>query len=192
MKKYLFFIVVCLAFTMSSYAQRVQVGADNSFTESLNKYTTFGWSDNIDKIPSNAIFIGPDNVYIFNNESTRSELKKAINFELNSKGYTQTEENPQVLVLFQVTEQPGKLVTFNGYEVVDGERVRSAEDKEKVDIKAGTLLINLVDAKSGLVAWQGYASGILNPDMINDNVKIREAVASIFNDFKFHSKNFKK
>ena len=192
MKKLLFFMTVCIIFTFPAFAQRVQVGADNSFTESLNKYTTFGWSENIDKIPSDAIFIGPDNVYIFNNESTRAEIKKAINFELNSKGYTQTEVNPQVLVLFQVTEQPGKLVTFNGYEIVDGEKVRTAADEKKVDIKPGTLLINLVDAKSGLVAWQGYASGILNPDMINDNVKIREAVASIFNDFKFHSKGFKK
>ena len=192
MKRLLFFIAISFAFSMSSYAQSVKVGADNSFKESLNNFTTFGWSADIDKIPSDAIFIAPGDVFVFNNESTRSKIKEAINFELNAKGYTETEDNPQILVLFLVTEQPGKLVTFNGYEVVDGEKVRTAEDKEKVDIKAGTLLINLVDAKSGLVAWQGYASGILNPDMINDNVKVREAVASVFNEFKFQSKDFKK
>lgn len=191
MKKILFFIALSVAFIIPSYAQRVQVGADNSFTESLNKYNTFGWSDNIDKIPSNAIFISPDGLYIYNNETTRAEIKKAINFELNSKGYTQRDVNPQVLVLFQMTEQPGKLITFNGYEIVDGEKVRTAADEKKIDIKPGTLLINLVDTKSGLVAWQGYASGILNPDMINDNVKIREAVASVFNEFKFHAKKHK-
>ncbi|MEO7313819.1 MAG: DUF4136 domain-containing protein [Ginsengibacter sp.] len=188
MKKLLFFITACMTFTMSSFAQSVKVGADNSFKESLNKYTTFGWSADIDKISSDAIFLAPGGVYIFNNESTRSKIKEAINFELNAKGYTETETNPQVLVLFEVTEQPGKIVTFNGYDMIDGEKTRTAEDKQKVDIKAGTLLINLVDAKSGLVAWQGYASGILNPDMINDNVKVREAVAAIFHDFKFHAK----
>lgn len=188
MKKLLFFITMCVTFSLSSSAQRVKVGADNSFKESLNKYTSFGWSADIDNIPSEAIFVAPGDVYVFNNESTRAKIKEAINFELNAKGYTETENAPQMLVLFQVTEQPGQLVTFNGYDVIDGEKVRTAEDKEKVDIKAGTLLINLVDAKTGLVAWQGYASGILNPDMINDNVKVREAVASIFNDFKFHAK----
>lgn len=187
MKK-LLFIIMCVAFSMSSEAQSVKVGADNSFKESLNHYKTFGWSADIDKIPSDAIFVAAGDVYIFNNGSTRAKIKEAINFELNAKGYTESSSNPEVLVLFQVTEKPGKLVTYNGYEVIDGEKTRTAEDKEKVDIKAGTLLINLVDAKSGLVAWQGYASGILNPDMINDNVKVREAVASIFNNFKFHAK----
>ena len=187
MKK-LLFLFMCMAISMASKAQKVKVGADNSFKESLNKYTTFGWSADIDRISSDAIFLAPGGVYIFNNESTRSKIKEAINFELNAKGYTETEANPQVLVLFEVTEQPGKLVTFNGYDMIDGEKMRTAEDKEKVNIKAGTLLINLVDAKSGLVAWQGYASGILNPDMINDNVKVREAVAAIFHDFKFHAK----
>lgn len=187
MKK-LLFMIVCIAFSFASNAQKVKVGADNSFTESLNNFTTFGWSQDIDKIPSDAIFVAPGGVYIFNNESTRAKIKEAIKFELNAKGYTEAEAGAQVLVLFQVTEQAGKLITFNGYDMVDGEKVRTAEDKETVDIKAGTLLINLVDEKSGLVAWQGYASGILNPDMINDNVKVREAVAAIFHDFKFHAK----
>lgn len=188
MKKLLFIFTMCLAFSMASNAQKVKVGADNSFKESLNNYTTFSWSADIDQIPSDAIFVAPGGIYVFNNESTRAKIKDAINFELNGKGYTETENDPEVLVLFQLTEQPGKLVTFNGYDVIDGEKVRTSEDKEKIDISAGTLLINLVDVKSGLVAWQGYASGILNPDMINDNVKVREAVASIFNDFKFHAK----
>jgi hypothetical protein len=52
-------------------------------------------------------------------------------------------------------------------------------------IDPGTLIINLLDAKSGVVAWQGYASGILKPDMINDATKVREAVSSIFSQFNF-------
>lgn len=187
MKK-LLFIMMCVAFSMSSQAQKIQSGADHSFKQSLNNYTTFGWSADIEKIPSDAIFIAPGDVYVFNNESTRAKIKEAILFELNAKGYTESETDPQMLVLFEVTEKPGKLVTFNGYDIIDGEKVRTSEDEEKIDIAAGTLLINLVDAKSGLVAWQGYSSGILKPDMVNDNVKVREAVASIFNEFKFQAK----
>lgn len=187
MKK-LLFIMTCVVFSMSLQAQDIKSGADNSFKESLDNYNTFGWSAEIEKIPTDKIFIAPGNVYIFNNESTRAKIKEAIEYELNAKGYTKSETDPQIIVLFQITEQPGKLVTYNGYEIIDGEKVRTSEDKEKIDIAAGTLLINLVDAKSGLVAWQGYASGILKPDMVNDDVKVREAVASIFNEFKFHAK----
>jgi hypothetical protein len=67
--------------------------------------------------------------------------------------------------------------------------VRTPQNTETVDIDAGTLIINLLDAKSGVVAWQGYASGILKPDMINDNTKVREAVASIFQKFDFTAKH---
>jgi hypothetical protein len=89
-----------------------------------------------------------------------------------------------------VTERPGKLKTFNGYEMIDNglDSVRTPQDTQTVDIDAGTLIINLLDAKSGVVAWQGYASGILKPDMINDNTKVREAVASIFQKFDFKAK----
>ena len=187
MKK-LLFLMIFSTFFMSSQAQNVKVGADNSFKESLDNYSTFGWSAEINNIPSDAIFVAPGGVYVFNNESTKAKIKEAIQFELNAKGYTESATDPQILVLFEITENPGKLVTFNGYDVVDGEKMRMDKDRERIDIAAGTLLINLVDTKTGLVAWQGYASGILNPDMINDNVKVRQAVASIFNNFKFKAK----
>lgn len=188
MKK-LLFIPISLLLFMTVEAQKVVSGADRSFKESLNKYTTFGWSENINEIPSDAVFVGPSGVYIFNNESTKAKIKEAIHFELNAKGYKETETNPDILVLFRITEQKGDLETFKGYEEVAGVKVRTNDDKVKVDIQPGTLLINLLDRNTGKVAWQGYASGILNADMINDNVKVREAVAAIFKDFKFHVKN---
>jgi len=45
-----------------------------------------------------------------------------------------------------------------------------------------------VDAKSSVVAWQDYASGILKPDMTNDNTKVRKAISDIFKHFDFRAK----
>ena len=184
-----FLLAACLCFYVLSQAQ-VQVGADKSFTKSLNDYSTFGWSTQIAHIPSDQIFVSPNGVVVFNNESVYSKIKNAIAFELNAKGFKHTQSNPQILVLFRVTERPGKLRTFNGYEMIDNglDSVRTPQDTQTVDIDAGTLIINLLDAKSGVVAWQGYASGILKPDMINNNTKVREAVASIFQKFDFKAK----
>lgn len=188
--KKLLFITICLASFSCSRAQGVEVGADKSFNESLNNYNTFGWFTDISQIPEGAVFVGPNGVYIFNTESTRSKIKDAIRFELNAKGYKETENKPGILVDFEITEQAGTLLTFNGYTRIDNgsDSIRTPQNKETVKIKPGTLLINLLDAKSGKVAWQGYASGILNPDMINNNVKVSEAVSGIFKEFKFHAK----
>ena len=182
-------ILVCLVSCVFSNAQ-VKVGADKSFKTSLNNYKTYAWSANIDQIPQDEIFIGSNGVYVFNNETTRSKIKAAIEYELNAKGYVKDESNPDLLILFKVTEQPGSLRTYNGYEMINNglDSTRTPDNIENTDIAAGTLIINLLDAKSSMVAWQGYASGILKPDMVNDEVKVREAVSSIFKEFNFNAK----
>lgn len=188
MKKTSLFLAGFLFF-MATNAQ-VKVGADKSFNKSLNDYKTYSWSKNIDQIPADQIFVGPNGLYVFNNESVRSKIKDAIEYELSAKGYKKADSNPDIMVLFSVTEQPGTLRTYNGYEMINGglDSVRTQSDVNLTEIEPGTLIINLLDAKSGVVAWQGYASGILKPDMINDVTKVRQAVSSIFSQFNFKAK----
>lgn len=190
MKKLLLFAVT-LGCCIFAEAQQVKVGADKSFKQSINGLKTFAWSSEINRIPNSAMFITPNGVYVFNNESTRERIKKAIKFELNAKGFTENESHPDMLVIFRINEQPGTLHTFKGYEMYDEgfDSTRTPQNKETVKIKSGTLIINILDAKSDAVAWQGYASGILKPDMVNNDVKVREAVSAIFKHFKFHAKN---
>lgn len=168
-------------------AQQVEVGADKSFSANISDYKTFAWSSDIDKIPSDKIFVGPNGVLIFNNESAREKIKEAIQYELTSRGYKMQSGNADMLVTFMVLEQPGTLRTYNGYKMLYNglDSTRTPENVEKVSVDAGTLLINIIDGKSGKVAWQGYASGILKPDMINDQTKVREAVRRIFDQFHF-------
>lgn len=188
MKKTILFLV-CLVSYVFSNAQ-VKVGADKSFKTSLNDLKTYAWSANIDQIPQDQIFVGINGVYVFNNESTRSKIKEAVEYELNAKGFKKDESNPDLLILFSVTEQPGTLRTYNGYQMINNglDSTRTPENVQNTNIDPGTLIINILDAKTSMVAWQGYASGILKPDMVNDNVKVREAVSSIFKEFQFHAK----
>ena len=72
-----FLLAACLCFYVFSQAQ-VQVGADKSFTKSLNDYSTFGWSTQIAHIPSDQIFVSPNGVLVFNNQSVWSKISNTI------------------------------------------------------------------------------------------------------------------
>jgi len=189
MKKIILSILPVL-FCFAVKSQTITVGADKSFTASLNDYSTYAWSKNIDQIPSDGIYVNPTGVYVFNNESARSKIKNAIEYELSAKGYEKNENTPDMLVLFTITERPGTLKTYNGYQMIDNglDSVRTPDNVQRTKIDAGTLIINIIDAKTGVVAWQGFASGILKPEMLSDESLVRQAVASIFSKFDFKAK----
>ena len=187
MKK-LLFLFALTAFCFVSKAQ-VKVGADKSFQAHFDKYSTYAWSSDIDQIPGDKIFAGINGVLIFNNESTRAKIKDAIRYELDARGYKYQQSNGDIFITFKVTEQPGTLTTFNGYEMIENglDSTRTKDNLERIKVDAGTVFINIIDAKSGKVAWQGYASGILKPDMVNDESKVRQAVSDLFKEFKYRA-----
>lgn len=189
MKRLLF--VAFLATLSACSSAQVKVGADKSFTVSMKNYKTYGWSQKIDQIPGDDIFVGVNGVLVFNNESTRSKIKDAIKFEMDAKGYKFNESQSDMFLIFYVTEKPGHLTTFNGYQMFnDGfDSTRSPKNVRHTKIAAGTLIINVIDSKSGKVAWQGYASGILKPAMVNSKSKVRQAVADIFAHFHNQAKS---
>jgi hypothetical protein len=60
-------------------------------------------------------------------------------------------------------------------------------------VKAGTLLVSLVDRKKGAIVWQGFASGLIdNNQFIKDEVKIHEAVNLIFENYGMRADNYSK
>src|SRR6478609_7622827 len=150
MKKILLFLAVSLLFSLFTSAQQVQVGGDNSFTAPIKDYKTYAWSNQIDQIPHSAVFVGTNGVLVFNNESTRSKLKNAIQYELDAKGYQHVSSNPDMIVLYRVLEQPATLTTYNGYQMYDNglDSTRTPQNVEQTKVDAGTLMINIVDAKT--------------------------------------------
>lgn len=164
-----------------------EVGADRALKSNIAQFKTYAWTEKIDNIPGDAVVVSPGGVMLFNNESTRSHIKEAIRYELDARGYKPSDANADFLVHFSVLEQPTELVTYNGYRVIQNglDTVRTPENLERLPVEKGTVLINFIDRKSGQQVWQGYASGILKADMVNDRSKVRNAIASIFNEFKY-------
>ena len=98
MKKVILSILPAL-FCFVVKSQTITVGADKSFTASLNDHSTYAWSKSIYQIPSDAIYVSPSGVYIFNNEWVRSKIKNAIEYELSAKGYEKKGKTGSVTLL---------------------------------------------------------------------------------------------
>ncbi len=192
MKKNLFMMMgICSVILFACTTAKAPVVAKNTdISTDFKSIKSYAWTQGIDEIPKDAMFIGPNGVYIFNNESGRKMIKDAIQYELDSRGYVMNRSNPDMLISYSVLEQPASLRTTEGYVTLSsGEKVRTEDNVSYTDVKPGTLIINFIDTKSNKQVWQGFASGILQADQMRDESKVRQGVSKIFSEFKYNNNN---
>lgn len=153
----------------------------------FNNYKTFGWAnDNGVKKSGRA-----DNDIVDNN------IKNSIGAELEKKGWQETEQQPDVLLDYNVTVEKGvKKETdpvygypYSGY-YFNSWRHRmgyyynpfffSSYHTYNVPFKEGTLTVNMLDAKTNKLIWQGWAQG----DVASKNVTSKEAQTDVKSIFK--------
>jgi hypothetical protein len=176
----------CGTSNQSMIGQNVTPGITN-----LEDVKTYAWISDIDEIPDVRMFRTLNGTFYFNNESARKKIKDAVEYELNARGYKMPNASgePGMLVSFYVSEQGGTLRKTNGYVNIRGEVVIPSENVEEVAIEPGTLIVNVIDNKTKKMVWQGFASGIIKPEELNDRLKIRQAVSSIFSKFDYDAKD---
>lgn len=195
MKKVFFLMAGLIIFMVmqscSASKKTTVVGKNAALNADFTNLKTYSWTTDIDKIPNEQIFIGPGGVYVFNNESGRKMIKDAIKYQLDARGYKMSTTNPDMLISFSVLEQGGRLRTTNGYvTLTGGEKVRTEDNISYKDVKPGTLIVNITNMKTGKMIWQGFASGILQADQMQDQAKVRQAVSSIFEEFNHSNNNY--
>ncbi len=192
MKKltYLFSLTLLVAFLASCSNKGMKVVTRDDAMNDLSEYDTYAWVANVENIPNIYAFIGPDGALVFNNNSTRKMIKDAVELQLAARGFTQNNNNPDMLVNFSVLEEDTELRTFrlNNKQDYLGIGPRSAAAK-MVPVKAGTVLINFMDAQTGNQIWQGFASGALKPEDTKNMTNMETKVAAIFEDFNFNQFN---
>ena len=90
--------------------------------------------------------------YLFNKEVYEKQYKRCSWVWIKCQGHKKDKSN--ILILFSVTEQPENLRTYNGYQMINSglDSVRTPSDVTITQIDAATLIINLLDAKSGCLA----------------------------------------
>lgn len=157
------------------------VRVDRDTTANMTQYRTFGFYDRqeTDKARYSTI--------------TTARLKEATIRELEKLGYRHDESNPDLLINLSanVSDRVDVNKTAMPVRGVYGFRpagfVALSGTAYSVDVrqyKAGTLIIDLIDAQQKRLVWRGIAEGELNKSTKKDPAgTIDRAVTSIFSQF---------
>jgi hypothetical protein len=187
MKKY--FLILGLAigtmltFIGCSPTSHIEVAQGVNF----NNYKTFGWANDS----------GVKKAGRTDNDIVDNNIKNSIGSELEEKGWQETDQQPDVLLDYNVTLQKGVkkeaepvyAYPYMGY-FYSPWRGRmghyynpaffSGYRTYNVPFKEGTMTVNMVDAKTNKPIWQGWATG----DVTSRNVTSKEAQADVKSIFK--------
>lgn len=183
------FSLATLIFFGCAPKSTLSVGSDQRMNNDISDYKTYNWVSEEGEMPSTQIFLGSQSAIIFHQKSTRGMLKEAIETQLTAKGFTKDRNNADMLVNYSVLEEGAQLRTYTreGYSFLwEGPAQRNVE---MVDVEPGTVLVNFIDAETGLQVWQGFASGALEESDLKSEQMLQAKVEAIFNQFDFSAFN---
>jgi hypothetical protein len=128
-----------------------------------------------------------------------SKIRIAVTQELQKSGWKQTENNPDVILDYDllveraskekkepVYSQPYSRLVYNPYTrryatIYYPSQFLGYESYEKL-IREGTITITMIDAKTDKMVWQGWTTEEVNNKNLTSK-EIQKAVASIFRKF---------
>jgi hypothetical protein len=174
-------IAFALLFTVAGIqAQTIRVRSEAAENMNFAKYKTFTWASQV----SSELDPG---LYFLNDLSMKSQVREAVKAELMGRGYREIPGDADLVVNFRVFDKATKIKSMEDYGSDywgETQFTGISETIPSVDIEAGTLLLSLADRAQGKVIWQGFASGLIdNNQFVKDEVKVREAVKLIFENF---------
>lgn len=148
----------CATMNVSSYVER---GVD------LTQYRTYNWA------PADQLATADPR--LDNNPFFQEQVRTAVEAQLATRGFEKT-ASPDLLVHYHasVTQE----IYISGGDRRDGD----CEDCRPEVYDAGTLLIDLVDARSNRLVWRGWAKGSMEGVIDNQEwmeQRIDDAVARI-------------
>jgi hypothetical protein len=129
------------------------------------------------------------------NDIIDNNIKNSVSRELSKKGWVETDNNPDVLLDYTIAvkryvkreTEPVYAYPYASYwygrrglysmwypSVLLGYRTYN------VPFRGGELTINMIDAKTNKLIWQGWAQGEIN----NTNITTKEATAQVKSIFK--------
>jgi len=187
MKKYFSILsltqVTIFLFTSCTTTSHVEVAQGVNFAS----YKTFGFSDNKNGKSSTRA----DNEIVDNN------IKNSISAELEKQGWKETDQQPDVLVDYNVVVEkavrqvsdPVYPYPYSGYFFTPWRHrmgyyytpaFLGGFHTYNVPFKQGTLTVNMIDGKTNKLIWQGWSKGEVDSKNVTTN-EVKGDVKSIFN-----------
>ena len=169
MKRPYFLLLLILGGCLSpQYTSQVNPGAN------FSKYHTFYCSECLESIDH----LRPS----YDNADNRRLIRDAIQKELENRGYIFKEDQPDLLIEFDlIIEEHIDTVVQR----TTNYRYWRGFDEDTYNYKVGTLIINMVDNEEGIVVWQGGAESFLDLDPKQFESKVKKVVKSIFKNYPY-------
>lgn len=189
MKKYFFMIAIVTGsaalLTSCSSSSHVEMAQGVNFSN----YKTFAWANDSGIKKSGRV----DNDIVDNN------IKNSISTELEKKGWTETDQQPDVLLDYNVVvkkgvkkkTEPAYTYPYSGYFYTPGRHrlftyynpwFFRGYRTYNVPFKEGTLTVNMTDARNNQLIWEGWSKGDLSSKSITTK-DVKDDVKSIFKKF---------
>ena len=188
MKRQLFMLslVIGTAFALSSCSTTSHVAVAQGVN--FNSYKTFGWTNDVTKKAGRV-----------DNDIIDNKIKNSISADLEKKGWQETDQQPDVLIDYNVMVEkkvkkeadPVYAYPYSGY-YYNGWRHRmgffynpvmlAGYHTYNVPFKEGTLTVNMMDAHTNKLIWQGWSRGEVGSRNVTTN-DVKHDVKSMFKKF---------
>jgi hypothetical protein len=176
------------AVLLTSCANTAHIEKDPS--TNLSDYKTYSWisDDSADKKSK-----------VHKNDLAESNIRAAVNQQLQSNGFTEVKRNPDLLITYDllveksvkkqnepVYSRPFTRPYYNPYRGRYGTIYYPSRflgyDSYSTPVKEGTVTITMIDPKSDKTIWQGWATDEINSSNFTGK-EIQKNVKSIFKKF---------
>jgi len=149
MKNLLSCAVAIFLIAGTASGQRVQTDFDPSFDFQRTK--TFSWQSGG----------GLSDAVRPANDLIDARVRRAVTRELGAQGIVQAHKDPGILVTYRVSRRDRVDVDTFDYRV--GPRWRAGWSEVMVtNYTEGTLVLDLIDAKSNRLVWRAYCTGVVD------------------------------
>lgn len=167
------FAITTAALLFGSCAMDVHTRVDRQVD--FSRYKTFCWMAGCEfKVT------GP--TYLVNDSALRESVKASIVKELNSKGLTEDDNNPDLLVAFNITVKDEQSIVYVHPDETPFYEKMETEAKVYNYLK-GSIVIAMADKKDSKIVWESMANRYmeLNPDLSEKN--IAKGIHLVLKDF---------
>jgi hypothetical protein len=179
MKRYMMLAMLCIALLAgcSSYDIKYDYDMDSNFTA----FKTYQW---IPRTMTNAS--GSAQSAVTNNTLLDQRIHRAVDTQMTAKGFTPTEENPDIMVVYHVGLADKVDVQDWGYTYAGsywgGGMGRNVDVYQYTE---GTLIVDLVNSNSKQLVWRGSATGVVDPTNSPEKMeqRVNDVVARIFANY---------
>lgn len=178
MKRYFPLIILAVLATSCLGFKELPVEYDYSYKGNFKRYRTFDIMHGYGKADTSLV---------------NDVIEKSIISRMRFLGYKQNSNKPHLVIGYKMFTDSLK---FNGYQQPEIEEWAVTQNenldynKQKFNLKSGTLLIQMYDRRQNRSIWQGYATTMYGSIDFNNQRHLRNAVISILDKYRFWAEGF--